>query len=161
MTAVISNRTSRRYGPRVIRAGAGHRLSLSITGVSVVLALIAAGALIALVAAADDPTAGCNARRGRNVFMKCQPCHSVEVGGPHVVGPNLHGIMGRKAGTAPGYKYSGVFRQVNFTWERVNLDLYLQDPARFVGDNWMPFTGLKRAEDRQAVICYLEGLGSD
>jgi len=145
----------------VIRAGAGRRHSLSITGISGVLALIAAGALIALVAAADDPTAGCNARRGRNVFMKCQPCHSAKAGGPHVVGPNLYGVIGRKAGTAPGYKYSGVFRQVNFTWERVNLDLYLQDPARFVGDNWMPFAGLKRAEDRQAVICYLEGLGSD
>jgi cytochrome c len=145
----------------VIRAGAGPRASLSITRISAFSALVGAGALIALVAAADDTAAGCDPRRGRNVFMKCQPCHSAQAGGPHVVGPNLHGIIGRKAGTASGYQYSSVFRQVNFTWDRLNLDLYLQDPARFVGDNWMPFAGLKRVEDRQAVICYLEDSAND
>ena len=113
------------------------------------------------VAAEDDPAAACDLERGRRAYMKCLPCHSVEQGGPHVVGPNLYGIIGRKAGSVPDYKYSGPFRSVDLTWERVNLDLYLTDPALFVGGNWMPFTGLKRPEDRQAVICYLEGSGSD
>jgi cytochrome c len=136
-------------------------VSWGVASVASTLGLIGGGALAALVAAAGEPAVGCDLERGRNVFMKCRPCHSSETGGPHVVGPNLYGGIGRKAGTAAGYKYSGVFRQVDFTWERVNLDLYLQDPARFVGGNWMPFAGLRRAEDRQAVICFLEDSGND
>jgi len=124
-------------------------------------ALIGIVAWVSWAAAEDDPVPVCDLERGRRVFMKCLPCHSAEAGGPHVVGPNLHGIIGRKAGSVPDYKYSGPFRTVDLTWDRLNLDLYLKDPARFVGGNWMPFAGLKRPEDRQAVICILEGSGSD
>jgi cytochrome c2 len=99
----------------------------------------------------------CDLEKGRRVFVKCQPCHSAEPGGPHIVGPNLHGVVGRKAGTAAGFNYSQAFRDADFVWDREKLDLYLQAPEEFVRSNWMPFTGLKRREDRQAVICYLEG----
>ncbi len=136
-------------------------MSSSIGKALSVFVLIGVVAGVSWVAAEDDPAPGCDLEQSRRVFMKCLPCHSAEAGGPHVVGPNLYGIIGRKAGSVPDYKYSSVFRQVDFTWDRLNLDLYLQDPARFVGGNWMPFTGLKRLEDRQAVICYLEGSGSD
>jgi cytochrome c len=126
-----------------------------------IIALIGGGTLAALLAAADEPAIGCDPEKARNVFMKCQPCHSAEAGGPHVVGPNLHGVIGRKAGTAAGFSYSHAFREADFTWDRGRLDRYLEDPAAFVGSNWMPFTGLKRPQDRQAVICYLEGSGDD
>ena len=105
---------------------------------------------------ADDPAPGCKVEKGRNVFMKCQPCHSAEEGGPHIVGPNLNGVIGRKAGTAAGFNYSHAFKGADFTWDREKLDQYLEEPAKFVESNWMPFTGLKRPEDRQAVICHLE-----
>ena len=82
-------------------------------------------------------------------------------GGPHVVGPNLHGVIGRKAGTAAGFNYSHAFREAGFVWDREKLDRYLEDPAAFVGSNWMPFAGLKKREDRQAVICYVEGSGDE
>jgi cytochrome c len=126
-----------------------------------VFALIGLIVGVSWSAAEEDPAAACDLESGRRTYMKCLPCHSSEKGGPHVVGPNLYGIIGRKAGSVPDYKYSGPFRTLEFTWERANLDLYLQDPARFVGGNWMSFTGLKRLEDREAVICYLEGSGSD
>lgn len=99
---------------------------------------------------------GCDLTRGKRVFAKCQICHSAEAGGPHIVGPNLYAVLGRRAGTAAGFKYSEPFRGADFIWNREKLDRYLQDPAKFVERNWMPFTGLKNPEDRQAVICYLE-----
>jgi len=109
-----------------------------------------------LVSTADDEKRVCDQVRGRQVFVKCQPCHSAEAGGPHIVGPNLHGVLGRKAGTASGFTYSHAFRKAEFIWDREKLDQYLTDPAAFVDSNWMPFTGLKRSEDRRDLICFLE-----
>jgi cytochrome c len=119
-------------------------------------AALAGVALAALVSSAGDETRDCDQARGRQVFVKCQPCHTAEPGGPHVVGPNLNGVIGREAGTAPGFTYSHAFREADFTWDREKLDRYLTDPAAFVDSNWMPFTGLKRGEDRQDIICFLE-----
>jgi cytochrome c len=119
-------------------------------------ALIVGAAVTAPTLLLGESVPGCDLESGRRVFFKCIPCHTLEMDGPHGVGPNLHGVIGRKAGRAPGYKYSGPFRQVDLVWSREALDLYLQNPATFVGENWMPFGGLKRPEDRKAVICYVE-----
>ena len=124
-------------------------------------AALAGVGLAALVSSAGDETRVCDQTRGRQVFVKCQPCHTAEAGGPHVVGPNLNGVIERKAGTAPGFNYSHAFRDADFTWDREKLDQYLADPAAFVDSNWMPFTGLKRSEDRQDIICFLEDQASE
>jgi cytochrome c len=121
------------------------------------IALISGFSLLAPGFLAGNRAPECDPERGQRVFVKCQPCHSAEAGGPHIVGPNLHGVIGRKAGTADGFNYSQAFRDADFVWDRDKLDRYLQDPAAFVNSNWMPFTGLKRPEDRHAVICHLEG----
>lgn len=118
-------------------------------------------AFAALVSTAGDDARVCDHARGEQVFMKCQPCHTAVAGGPHIVGPNLHGVIGRKAGTASGFNYSHAFREAGFTWDRAKLDQYLEDPAAFVGSNWMPFAGLKRSEDRQDIICFLEEQSSE
>jgi cytochrome c2 len=122
---------------------------------------LAAVALAGMISSAADGKRTCDRARGQQVFVKCQPCHSAEAGGLHIVGPNLHGVIGRKAGTAPGFNYSHAFREADFTWDSEKLDRYLTDPAAFVDSNWMPFTGLKRSEDRRDIICFLEGQASE
>ena len=124
-------------------------------------ATLAGASTAAFVSFAGDETLFCDQASGRQVFVKCQPCHTAESGGPHVVGPNLNGVIGRRAGTAPGFNYSHAFREAEFTWDREKLDRYLEDPAAFVDSNWMPFTGLKRSEDRRDIICFLEGQASE
>ena len=125
------------------------------------VAALAGAALVAFASAAGDGERVCDRERGWQVFVKCQPCHSAEAGGPHIIGPNLHGVIGRMAGTAPGFTYSYAFREADFTWDREKLDRYLTDPAAFVDSNWMPFLGLKRSEDRRAIICFLEDRASE
>jgi cytochrome c2 len=136
-------------------------MRLRLAKVGWLAAALAGAAAAALVSTAGESSRVCDEAKGRQVFVKCQPCHSAETGGPHVVGPNLHGVIGRKAGTAAGYNYSHAFREADFTWDREKLDRYLADPAAFVDSNWMPFTGLKRSEDRQAIICFLEDQASE
>jgi nitrite reductase (NO-forming) len=104
-------------------------------------------------AAADgDPAAG------RQVFRKCQACHSLEPG-KNVLGPSLAGIIGRKAGSEPGYGYSPALKQADMVWDLKSLDAYLADPAKTVPGNRMPFPGLKTEHDRKDIIAFLASTG--
>jgi nitrite reductase (NO-forming) len=95
-----------------------------------------------------DPAAG------RQVFRKCQACHSIEPG-KNMIGPSLGGLIGRKAGTAPGYSYSPAMQQASLVWDASTLDAYLNDPQKVVPGNKMPFPGLKTEHDRKDVIAFL------
>jgi cytochrome c2 len=66
---------------------------------------------------------------GQRVFRKCGACHSLE-SGQNMIGPNLGGIIGRKAGTEPGFTYSSAMKQANITWTPQTLATYLVDPRR-------------------------------
>jgi nitrite reductase (NO-forming) len=95
---------------------------------------------------------------GRQVFKKCQACHSLQPG-RNLVGPSLAGIMGRHAGAEPSYDYSAAMKQANIVWDADTLDAYLTDPQKVVPGNKMPFPGLKTAHDRTDVIAYLASAG--
>ena len=75
--------------------------------------------------------AGGDAAAGRQVFRKCQACHSIDPG-KNMLGPSLAGIIGRKAGSEAGYNYSPAMKQANITWDAKTLDTYLADPAKTV-----------------------------
>jgi nitrite reductase (NO-forming) len=100
------------------------------------------------------PTVGGDAMAGRQVFKKCEVCHSLEPG-KTLVGPSLAGIVGRKAGAEPGYDYSPAMKQANIAWDGKTLDTYLADPQKMVPGNKMPFAGLKTDHDRADVIAFL------
>jgi nitrite reductase (NO-forming) len=114
---------------------------------------VAAAETSAPAQAAAMPTAGGDAAAGRLVFRKCQACHSMEPG-KTILGPSLAGIMGRKAGSDPGYNYSPAMKHANIVWDAKTLDAYLSDPQKLVPGNKMPFPGLKTDHDRADVIAY-------
>jgi nitrite reductase (NO-forming) len=95
-----------------------------------------------------------NAEQGRQVYRKCQACHSLEAG-RNTLGPSLAGIVGKKAAGVANYPYSEALRASDLTWDIATLDRYLLDPQSAVPGNKMPFPGLKTENERRDVIAYL------
>jgi nitrite reductase (NO-forming) len=95
-----------------------------------------------------------DAAAGRQVFKKCQACHSLEPG-KTILGPSLAGVVGRKAASDANFSYSPALKQTALTWDPATLDAYLMDPQKVVPGNRMPFPGLKTGRDRKDVIAFL------
>lgn len=91
-------------------------------------------------------------------FGQCKACHSVNKGGPALVGPNLFGVLGAAAGGRPGYAYSPAMKASNIRWDRAKLDAYLADPKALVPGTKMAIPGIKTAEKRKEIVDYLATL---
>lgn len=105
---------------------------------------------------ADPAPAKADAAKGKLIFMRCAACHNVKPGEPNKVGPNLSGVVGRKAGMAKGFNYSPAMKTAKVTWNEATLDKWLTRPAGVVPGTSMVFAGLPKPEDRKAVIAYLK-----
>ncbi len=93
---------------------------------------------------------------GEQVFQKnCAVCHSM-VPGQNKVGPSLAGVVGRKAGSVPGFAYSQANKNSGFTWNEATLNNYLTNPRAVMPGTKMVFAGLKDPAERQAVVQYLK-----
>jgi cytochrome c len=114
------------------------------------------GISLALSIAAVPAYADGNAAKGEKVFNKCKACHTVEQGGKNKNGPNLFGVVGKKAGSVEGYNYSKAMKNADLTWDEANLDEYLKKPKAFVKGTKMSFVGLKKKKDRENLIAYLK-----
>ena len=102
-----------------------------------------------------------DAARGGKQFRTCIACHSMSAG-EHLTGPSLHGIFGRNAGTAPGFRrYSPALKSSGAVWDAETLDAWIADPARLVPNNWMAFAGLKDAQARADLITFLRTSAAD
>jgi len=93
--------------------------------------------------------------RGAQVYRKCRTCHTLGEGEPHKVGPNLWAIFGAKAGAREDFNYSKAMAASDITWSDETMDAYLLKPSQFIKGGRMSFVGLKKPEDRAAVIAYL------
>jgi cytochrome c len=96
-----------------------------------------------------------NAAAGKAVFAQCRTCHVTDPG-VNKTGPSLAGIVGRKAGSAPGFAYSPANSGNGITWTKEKLFQYLEKPQRVVPKTKMIFAGLPDAQKRADVIAYLE-----
>lgn len=85
----------------------------------------------------------------------CRTCHTVKEG-DNRLGPNLHKIVGRKAGSLPDYNYSSAMKEAGFTWDEDKLDRFIARPDEVVSGNKMkPYNGLTSAEDRAGIVAFL------
>jgi cytochrome c len=112
--------------------------------ISAVAAITASAAM-----AAGNPT------KGATVFRRCAACHSVDAGKTSVMGPSLFGVVGRKAGTVPGFAYSPAMTSAGFVWTPAKLDAFIAQPAATVKGTKMPFAGIANAADRADLIAFL------
>jgi cytochrome c2 len=106
--------------------------------------------------------AGADPAQGERVFQRCFACHSVVAGEDKLPGPNLRGVVGRRAGTQPGFRFSPALIEAGargLVWTRATLDAYLADPEGFLPGTEMGLPGLRDAVDRRNVIDYLEKSG--
>lgn len=97
--------------------------------------------------------------RGERVFQRCFACHSVVPGEDRLPGPSLRGVIGRRAGTLPGFRFSPALVEAGargLVWTRETLDAYLADPSLFVPGTEMGMPGLRETGDRRDVIDLLE-----
>jgi cytochrome c2 len=116
-------------------------------------ALIGSVGLVLLMAAsaqaAGDP------KMGEQLFNKCKACHSLQAG-KNGIGPSLHGLFGRKAGTVPGYTYSAAMKKADVVWNEDTLKKFLADPRKFIPGNKMVFVGIKDEAQLDDLIAYLK-----
>jgi cytochrome c len=110
---------------------------------------IAAGAAMAQ----GDPA------NGEKVFRKCKACHMVGDGAKNRVGPQLNGVVGRAIASVEDFRYSDAFlekKEEGFVWSNANLHDYLESPRKYIPKNKMSFAGLRKEDERDDVIAYLE-----
>jgi cytochrome c len=110
----------------------------------------------ALAAALPCPALAQSVDAGKQVFAQCSPCHSID--GSNGVGPSLSGVVGRKAGSVAGFRYSRAMKSSNTTWDDKSLDAYIADPQKAIPGNLMPFAGIADAKQRADLIAYLQTL---
>lgn len=116
------------------------------------------GLTAALVAFGSPAMADGDAEAGAKVFNKCKACHALEEG-KNKVGPSLHGVIGRPAGSVDGFKYSAAMAESGLTWDEATLAKFLAKPKDLVSKTKMTFAGLKKEDEIENVIAYLKANG--
>ena len=102
-----------------------------------------------------DPYVSANRSRGEKQAQVCRACHSLDKGGPNMIGPALFGFFGTEVGTRNGFEYSAVMRNASFVWTPEALNAWLAQPGRFLPGNRMTFAGVLKQDDRDDLIAYL------
>jgi cytochrome c len=103
--------------------------------------------------------ASASVEEGEGIVKKCAACHSFEKGGANKVGPNLWGVVGANVAAHDGYSYSDALMGApDETWTYEALNHFLADPKGYAPGTKMSFAGLKKVDERAAVIAYLRSL---
>jgi cytochrome c len=107
---------------------------------------------VALASVPCDAATGTVASPGEEIYSRCLACHALEY---DRVGPRHCGVVGRRAGSVPGFAYSDAMKRSKLVWNKANLDRFLADPAKTVPGTTMTYAGVKDAKERADLIAYL------
>jgi cytochrome c len=118
-------------------------------------ATAAVSLLLALSAQAQD------AEAGKTVFNQCRACHQVGESAKNLVGPQLNGLFGRKAGTVEGYNYSDANKNSGKVWDEAFFATYIKDPKAVMPGTKMVYAGLKDDKRIADLTAYLKTFGPD
>lgn len=99
-----------------------------------------------------------DAKRGAAIFMRCAACHNADKDGGSGLGPNLFGVVGRKAASVEEYSYSPALKKSGIIWTNDALKKWVSNPAKMVPGTRMAFAGLTSATDAADVVAYLDTL---
>lgn len=116
---------------------------------------LAALLLTASAAAAQDAAAG------EAVWRGCRACHQVGEGARNLVGPELNGLFGRAAGSAPGFNFSPAMKTSGIVWDEATFAEFVQAPRTRVPETRMFFPGLKSEQQIRDLAAYLRQFGPD
>jgi len=97
---------------------------------------------------------------GRRLFARCSNCHEVGAGARNGFGPQLNGIVGRKAGSAPAYAYSPALKKAGFVWNEQNLVAFIRDSEKVVPGNKMRFLSFMSEKQASDIVAYLRTQGA-
>ena len=111
---------------------------------------VATAVCLVNAASGQDPA------EGEKVFATCKACHQIGEGAKNAIGPELNGVIGRKAGSVAGYSYSDANKNSGITWDESNLAEYLKDPKVKVPGTKMIFAGIKDEKKVQDLIAFLK-----
>jgi cytochrome c len=120
-------------------------------------ARLACSALL-LAAANAQASHAADAKNGKAIFVRCAACHTDAKGAPNGVGPNLFGVLGRKAASRPDFSYSGALKSSGIVWTNQKLDPWIADPMQVVPGTRMAFGGISDPKQRADLIAYLDTL---
>jgi cytochrome c len=96
--------------------------------------------------------------RGERQVAQCASCHTFDAGGANRIGPNLHDVFGRVVASHAGFEYSEPMHEHGGSWDYLALNDFLLSPATVVRGTKMAFAGIRRDQDRVAVIAYLRSI---
>ena len=111
---------------------------------------------VILVAGSASAQSGNEARGERLFNQQCKACHTLDKDGARTVGPNLHGLVGRKAGSTEGFSSSDAMKASGIVWDDKTLVEYLKDPKGRVPGTKMVYIGLKQEAQQADMIAFLK-----
>ena len=114
------------------------------------------------ISAVPQEAARADVASGQLLFNNaCRTCHTMKEG-DNRLGPNLHNIIGRKAGSLPNYGYSSAMKGADFVWDKEKLDSFIAKPDEVLpGNSMKPYGGLASVEDRSKLIAFLQSPGTN
>ena len=102
-----------------------------------------------------------DAAAGEKVFGVCKACHQIGETAKNNVGPQLNGMIGRKAGTVAGYSYTAANKNSGITWDEATFREYIKDPKAKIPGTKMIYAGLKDEQRTNDLIAFLKQYDAD